>query len=440
MERTLIVQTPNFLGKEVRVKGWVNSRRDHGAIVFLDLRDASGLLQVVASSEIAEDITDEYVVEIEGQIKERPRSMVNAALSTGQVELEAKTIKVISKAEVLPFDLKEIEKVSLPVLLDFRPLSLRHEKIKAIFKVEEAVIESFRAFLKNRGFTEIQVPTIVPTATEGGSEVFKVDYYGKNAFLAQSPQFYKQIMAGVFEKVYTLAHLYRAEPSVTTRHMSEFLGMDAEMGFIESWEEIMETADAVIKNIFKTLEQKCPAQLTLLNATMPLVTDKTPRLKMREAQEIIFQRTGRDNRAEPDLSPQDEREICQWAKETGNSDIIFITHYPTKKRPFYTQEDPNDPEYTLSFDVLCRGLEIVTGGQRINDYQKLLNNVKKWGNKPENFDLYLQAFKYGMPPEGGFCLGAERIVKQILGLENLREASLFPRDMSRIDFRLSREE
>jgi len=278
----------------------------------------------------------------------------------------------------------------------------------------------------------------VPGATEGGAEVFSLNYFDKKAYLAQSPQLYKQIMVGVFERVFTLAHAYRAEPSVTTRHMTEYLGLDAEMGFITSFEEIMETVERVVRKVFADLEKNCPSELALFSATLPKIGKVIPRLKMREAQEIIFKRSGRDNRQEPDLEPEDEREICRYTEEKYGSELVFITHYPTKKRPFYTYPDPKDPDFTHSFDLLGRGLEWVTGSQRINNYQQLVENIKKWGNDPKNFDIYLQAFKYGMPPEGGFCLGAERITMQVLGLDNIREASLFPRDMERIDIRLSR--
>ena len=244
-------------------------------------------------------------------------------------------------------------------------------------------------------------------------------------------------MVGAFEKVFTITHVFRAEPSVTTRHLCEYISLDMEMGFVDSWENLLDVCEDLIKKMFSQIEKNLQKELKLFDATVPRVSSKIPRMKMREAQEIIFERTGRDNRKEIDLEPEDEKEICQFAKEKYGSELVFITHYPTKKRPFYTFPDPEDEAYTLSFDLLCRGMEIVTGGQRINDYKKLTENIKKWGNDPKNFKFYLQSFKYGMPPEGGFAMGAERITKQILGLENIREASLFPRDMIRIDQRLA---
>ena len=436
MKRTLVKETLNHPAEKVKVSGWVNTRRDHGGIVFLDLRDRSGILQIVCSPNIVKDVQEECVIEVEGNVQERPIKMVNPELETGKIELKAETVKILSQAAVLPFDLKDL-KLSLPKLLDYRPLVLRNPRIKAIFKIEEKVIESFRENLKNSGFTEFQAPTIVASATEGGAELFPVKYYQYDAYLAQSPQLYKQILVSVFERVFTITRAYRAEPSITTRHLSEYISLDAEMGFIDSWEELMDACETLILSIFSDIQKNCSEELKIFKAAIPKVSEKIPRLKMREAQEIIFQRTGRDNRKEIDLQPEDEKEICLWAREKHGSELIFVTHYPTPKRPFYTYADPQDENYTLSFDLLCRGLEIVTGSQRINKYEELIKNIKKFGLEPKPFQFYLQAFKYGMPPEGGFCMGGERLVKQILNLENIREASLFPRDMERIDQRLS---
>lgn len=437
MERILIKDTINYIGQKIKVCGWVNIRRDHGKIVFLDLRDRSGIIQtIVSDSELAKGVQEESAVEIKGEIKERPERMINPDIETGRIELNAENIKILSPAEPLPFDIRDL-KVTLPTLLDNRPLTLKNSQVKAIFKIEEEVLNSFRETLKGMDFTEFHAPTIVPANAEGGAEVFHIDYYEGDAYLAQSPQLYKQIMVGIFERVFTIAHVYRAEPSVTTRHLSEYTSLDAEMGFINSWTDLMDTCEIIIRNIFSDIQKNRQKEIKTINIVIPQLDEKIPRIKMREAQQIIFERTKRDNRKEPDLDPEDEKEICKFAKEMYGSELIFITHYPTKKRPFYTYQDPEDENYTLSFDLLCRGLEIVTGGQRVHLYEKLSENIKKWGNKPEDFSFYLQAFKYGMPPEGGFAFGLERVVKQILGLENLREASAFPRDMERIDQRLS---
>jgi len=436
MNRTVISETIKYINKKVKVQGWVSTRRDHGKIVFLDLRDRTGILQIVCAPDLVKEINQEWILEIEGVIRERPEKMVNPEIETGKIELNASTVKILAETDPLPFDLRDL-KLTLPVLLDYRPITLKNDKIRAIFKIEEGVVDSFRRTLKGLGFTEFQSPIIVPANAEGGAEVFHIDYYKYDAYLAQSPQFYKQIMAASFERAFTVTKVFRAEPSVTTRHLSEYTSLDAEMGFIESWQDLMDTCEIIIKNIFSDLQENYGKELELLKVIIPQTADKIPMIKMREAQEIIFKRTKRDNRKETDLEPEDEKEICQFAKEKYGSDLIFITHYPVKKRPFYTKEDPADRDYTLSFDLLCKGLEINTGGQRINEYKKLVDNIKKWGNKPKDFEFYLQAFKYGMPPEGGFAFGLERVVKQILGLENLRESALFPRDMERIDQKLS---
>ncbi|TSC75683.1 MAG: nondiscriminating aspartyl-tRNA synthetase [Parcubacteria group bacterium Gr01-1014_30] len=436
MQRVLNSETQQLIDQKVKVAGWVNSRRDHGKLVFLDLRDRSGILQVVCSSELAKDVKDEFVLEVEGVVQERPKAMINPALKTGEIELKAEKVSVLAKADSLPFDLKELN-LSLPTLLDWRPLTLRNPKVKAIFKVQEQVVESFRRALKEMDFTEFQPPTIVASATEGGAELFPIQYYKYKAYLAQSPQLYKQILVGVFERVFAVTKAYRAEPSVTTRHISEYISLDAEMGFINAWEELMDTCAIVVKKIFYDLQKSCQEELKMFNVDLREVGENIPRLKISQAQRIIFERTGRDNTNVPDLTPEDEREICQFAKEKHESELIFITHFPTKKRPFYTQPDPDGSDYTLSFDLLFRGVEIVTGGQRIHEYEKLLKNIKKFGFSQGAFKFYLQAFQYGMPPEGGFCMGAERMTKQILGLENVKEAGLFPRDMERIDQRLS---
>lgn len=444
MKRTLAFETLKNIGKEVLLKGWVKTRRDHGKLIFLDLRDRSGTVQIVISPQISQEaykigqeLRAEDAILLIGSIKKRPEAMINLELPTGTIEIEAQKLEILARAEELPFDLgSPTLSLNIETLLDHRSLSLRHPKIMAIFKVQETIVQSFRQTLKDLDFVEIQVPTIVASSTEGGAEVFRIKYYDYDAYLAQSPQLYKQILVTAFERVFTLAHAYRAEPSVTTRHLTEYIGLDAEMGFIENFEEIMAVVEQVFANFFKNLEEKNQGELKLYQVSLPKM-GKIPRLKLKEAQEIIFKQTGRDCRQEPDLSPEDEREICRWMRETHQQEMVFITHYPTKKRPFYTHPDPKDPEFTLSFDLLGKGIEWVTGSQRISDYKKLLENVKKWGNKPQDFETYLEAFRYGMPPEGGFCIGLERLTASILGITNLREASLFPRDMERIDQRLS---
>ena len=437
MERTLVEQAPKMVGKKIKLCGWVNTRRDHGQLVFIDLRDRTGLVQVVGGDELGE-LRSQDAIEIIGIVQKRPEKMVNKGLETGMIEVKVEKMNVLAQAEPLPFDMgKDWLELELPTSLDHRALTIRHKSIRAILEVSEVAIDTFRKSLKKIGFTEYESPIIVPATAEGGAEVFQVKYFDYKTYLGQSPQLYKQMMLGAFERVLTVTHAFRAEPSMTTRHLTEYTSLDAEMAFINSWQELMDTVEYVIKEMLGAIKKQCLAQLVMHKATVPLVSKKIPRIKLSEAQEIIYKRTKRDHRKEPDLEPIDEEEICQWAKEEKGSELIFITHYPVEKRPFYTHPDSKDSNLTLSFDMLGRGLEWVTGGQRINQYKKLIKNIKRWGNKIEDFGLYPEAFQYGMPPEGGFAIGAERVVMKTLGLKNIREAAAFPRDMERVDVRLS---
>lgn len=432
MQRVLASETLKLVDKIVTLSGWVDARRDHGKLVFIDLRDRSGLVQVVFGEE-GSKLHPEDVIQVVGEVRKRPENLINPNLETGKVEIKAQELKILAKAKTLPFDLGQEElSITLNTLLDNRSLTLRHPKVQAIFKIQEIIARSFRKTLESNSFREIFVPTIVSGATEGGAEVFKLSYYDSEAYLAQSPQLYKQIMVSVFERVFTTSHAYRAEPSYTTRHLTEYVSMDCEMGFIKSWEEIMDMCEEVIKNFLKDLQKEAKEELDLFKVDLPKMPKKIPRLKLSEAQEII-----KKDQGEPDLSPEAEKAICQWAHDKEDSDFVFITHYPASKRPFYTFHDPKNNDLTLSFDLIGKGLEWVTGGQRINDYDSLTSSIKKIGADPKNFEIYLQAFRFGMPPEGGFAIGLERVTAQLLNLSNIREASLFPRGPERIDLRLS---
>lgn len=436
MERTLVIDTLNKIDKKVKLSGWVSTIRDHGKITFIDLRDRTGIIQCVGQN--LEKVSTESVIEIVGIVSNRPEKLVNEKLETGKVELQVEKLKTISPAEELPFDIgKEDLQLELPTLLDFRSLTLRHPKIKAIFKVQEVVIDAFRRALQVKDFLEFQAPSIISSAPEGGAEIFEVKYFDHKAYLAQSPQLYKSLLVSIFERVFSVNKIFRAEPSVTTRHITEIVSLDAEFGFIEDYMEVKEMAEYTIKFILDEVSKKCSKELEMWGATIPTVSKSIPIIKLREAQKIIFERTGRDCREEKDFAPEDEREICKWSKEEHNSDLVFVSHYPTKYRPFYTYPDPDEPEFNQGFDLIGKGTEWMTGGRRIHDYKTLLEHVKEWDITPKNIELYLQAFKYGMPPLGGFAFGAERITMHILGLKNVREASLFPRDMERVDIRLS---
>ena len=438
MDRTLICETPKRVGEKVKIQGFVHVIRAHGKIAFADITDRSGILQVVGRDDLVA-LKSQYAVEIEGMINARPENMVNDKIETGKVEMFADKVTVLAKSDEMPFDMGGEElNLELPTLLDYRSLTLRHPKQKAIFKVQSVIIDAFRRALLEKDFMEFQAPSIISSAPEGGAEIFEVDYFGHKTYLAQSPQLYKSLLVSIFERVFSVNKVFRAEPSVTTRHLTEVVSLDAEFGFIENYLEVKEMAEYTIKFVLDEVSKNCAKELEMWGATIPKVSEKIPIIKLREAQEIIFKRTGRDCREEKDLSPEDEREICKWSLEEKESDLVFVSHYPTKARPFYTYPDPEDPEFNQGFDLIGRGTEWMTGGSRIHDYQTLMEHVKEWGITPKNIELYLQAYKYGMPPLGGFAFGAERITMHILGLKNVREASLFPRDMERVDFRFSR--
>lgn len=439
MERTLIIDTVKKVGEKIKIQGFVHVIRAHGKIAFADIADRSGVLQVVGGGDLT-SFKPQYAVEIEGVVNARPEKMNNDKIKTGKVELFAEKVTILSKSEEMPFDMgAETLNLELPTLLDYRTLTLRHPKIKEIFKVQAAVLEGFRSVATELGCTEISVPTISASSTEGGAEVFTVDYYDHKTYLTQSPQLYKQMLVPSLERVFVITKAYRAEPSVTTRHISELTQMDCELGFVD-FDELLDAFELVGSKTLKHVEEKCAKSLVDYEVPKLQIPASIPRLKMREAQEIIFKRTGVDHRTEKDLEPEDEKEIAKWALEEKGSDLVTITHYPTKKRAFYTAPDPKDPEFSLSFDLLFRGIEIMSGSYRINDYEELVAAIKSRGMDPENFKMYLQTFKYGMPPEGGFSFGLERITMKLLNLKNVREASLFPRDMERVDFRLPKNE
>jgi nondiscriminating aspartyl-tRNA synthetase len=439
MERTLIAETPEKIGEKIKIQGFVHVIRAHGKIAFADITDRTGILQVVGGDDLAA-LRPQYAVEIEGKINARPEKMINDKIKTGTVELSAEKVTILSKSDEMPFDMGAEElNLELPTLLDYRTLTLRHPKVKEIFNVQAIALSGFRKAAEELGCTEITVPTISVSATEGGAEVFTVDYYGHKAFMTQSPQLYKQMMIPSLERVYTIAKAYRAEPSVTTRHLSEATQMDCELGFVD-FNDLLDALELVGSETLKYVEEKCGKIFKDYGVPSLKIPAKIPRLTMREAQKIILKRTGVDHTKEKDLDPEDEKEICKWALEEKDSDLVTITHYPTKKRAFYTMPDPDDPEYSLSYDLLFKGLEILSGSQRINDYDELVVAIEDRGMDPANFKMYLQAFKYGMPPEGGFSFGLERMTMKLLNLGNVREASLFPRDMERVDFRLSQKD
>src|ERR1035437_394749 len=445
-DRTYIKDLNNFIGQEVIIAGWVDVRRDQGKMIFLDFRDMTGKVQGVIlpsyteTLEMGKTLRNEFVVKVKGKVNKRPEKNIKEGILNGELELEIIEINILAEAAPLPFDLSlSGYNLELTTELDNRALVLRQPKVQAIFKVSETIIDSFREFMKQNNFFEFQAPSITPATAEGGAEVFQVDYFGKKAYLSQSPQLYKQIVMSAFERCFSVNKVFRAEPSSTTRHLTEVVCLDAEMGFIESWTDIRDMAEETFRYILKQVAIKNAEHLKLLNVTLPVMIDKTPSLSLREVQQKIFEVYGRDVRGEKDTNPQDEREICEIVKKESGSDFVFIYGYPTRKKPFYVYPNPDEPEYNEGVDLICRGVEWLSGGRRINNYDQLNEHVKIWGMDPAKIKMFLEAFKYGVPPEGGFSFGAERITMQILGLKNIREATMFPRDMNRIDERLNEE-
>ncbi len=444
MERTLIGALREHIETSVTIQGWVDVARNQGKVAFFDFRDRSGIIQGVVFGkpevlEIAQTLKQEYVVSVTGVVHARPDKMVNPNVQNGDIELEITAIEIIAQASALPFDLDG--ELSLETLLDYRPLTLRRKRERAIFRVQHTILKAYRAFLTSEGFTEFQAPKLVGGDAEGGAEVFRVEYFNDNyAYLATSPQLYKQMMAGVFERVFAAGATFRAERSSTSRHLSEISMLDLEMAFIKDHTDVMRLVTALMRAITETVTTECAAELKLLGVENPLAPLAFPTYTLREAQALILKETGVDKTKEPDLEPEDERFLCEYAHKNLGSDFVFVTHFPTKKRPFYTHVDPENPEFTRSFDLLFRGLEMCSGSQRVHDYATLVNRIKEKGLDPDKFDFYLQAFKYGIPPHGGIGMGLERLTAKFCGLQNVKEGTLFPRDMNRIDTLLTQPE
>jgi len=427
MERLLIENLYSHMGETVKIQGWIHRIRKMGKIAFLIIRDRSGIVQCVVDTKTIDikGLKLESVVEIIGEIKER-----NA--ETKESELLTQTLKVISQVnEDLPIEInKEDLDVNIDTLLNNRVLTLRHLKTNAIFKIQAALSQGFAEFLKNEDFTQVYSPKIVAEGTEGGTGLFELKYFEKKAYLAQSPQFYKQMLVGAgYERVFEIGHVYRAEEHNTIRHLNEYVSMDLEMGFIEDERDIMQLETRLIKYIFEYVTNKCAKELALLKVQFPEIGEQIPSMKLSEAIEILKKEYGKTELTN-DLDPEGEKLICEYVKEKYNSEFIFLTHYPLSKRPMYTM--PEGTESTHSFDLLFRGLEITTGGQRIHNYEQLKKSISSKGLNLESFDGYLEVFKYGMPPHGGLAIGLERLTSQLLGLRNVREVTLFPRDRDRI--------
>ncbi|HLJ35988.1 MAG TPA: aspartate--tRNA(Asn) ligase, partial [Ktedonobacteraceae bacterium] len=427
------IEVGAHIGERIRVAGWLHSLRRMGGVTFLVVRDGWGMIQAVTESEAelgalaTGAVGVESVIAIEGLV-------VSEQQAPGGFELHNLQIEVITPViEPPPVALNKRKiTANIGTLLDHAAVTNRHPARRAIFRLAAGITTGFRGALLSRGFTEIYTPKIVASATESGANVFKLGYFERTAYLAQSPQFYKQMMVGVFERVFEIGPVFRAEPHDTTRHINEYVSLDAEFGFIEDHFTVMAMVRDVIEGMVTPLTEHYGAELALLNVRLPEVPPEIPHIFFPDAQELIFQRHGVDVRGEPDLSPQDERWLCEWALEQYGSEFLFVTGYPMRKRPFYTYPDPQRPEYSNSFDLLFRGMEIVTGGQRLHRYEDYLAALEKANLPLEPFKEYIEAFRYGMPPEGGFAIGLERVLMQLTGIANVKLTTLFPRDINRL--------
>jgi nondiscriminating aspartyl-tRNA synthetase len=416
---------------EIEAKGWVHRIRDMGGVNFVILRDRSGTVQLVLNEK--PDLTLESVVKVKGlpSINEK---------APGGAELRVSSLECISRAQPdLPFQVNgDISKTGLEAILDNRTLSLRSPKIRSIFKVQATIIEAFSAYLRGQDFTEIKTSKLVAGSTEGGTNLFEVEYFDQKVCLAQSPQAYKQTMvAAGLERVFEVAPAYRAEKHDTPRHLNEYVSLDVEMGFIESELDLIELEKNLLTHVFEQVKEKNGADLAAWNAAVPdpASVAASPIVPYEEALQIANDEAARAaGKNKParlfDINPEAERLICDWSQRERGSDLVFVNEFPRRYRPFYTY--PKDSTGTMSFDALFRGLEITTGGRRQHDYQAQLDVLPKFGLKAENMEGYLAIFKYGCPPHGGFAIGCERLTQKILGLANVKEASLFPRDRKRV--------
>ena len=429
MERTLAVDLVGEVGRRVRLAGWLHHQRQLAQVAFVLLRDRSGIAQVVLVDErqrrAVAGLLAETVIEIDGMAVANPQAPAG-------VEVVDPTIEVVAEpVSAPPFELRRPAlSAQLPTLLDHAAVSLRHPARRAIARLAAVSTWGFRRVLDGLGFTEIFTPKVVAAATESGANVFPIDWFGRRAYLAQSPQFYKQAMVGVFERVYEVAPVFRAEPHDTVRHLAEYVSLDAEMGFIRDHHDVMAVLREVIAGMVDDLRENASFALDLLGLALPVVPSDIPVIDFGQAQRMIEADTGRATVGEPDLSPADERWLGDWAARQHLSEFLFVTGYPMAKRPFYTHPRPDDTTVSNSFDLLFRGLELVTGGQRLHRYEDYVDALDGSDLKP--FEGYLEAFRHGMPPHGGFAIGLERWVARLTGAANIREVTLFPRDLHRL--------
>ena len=434
MKRVLASDLLSFVDQTVMVSGWMNSFRSLGKLGFLILRDRSGFAQIViedkALSKHLSELFPGSVLCVVGKVAQSEEAGLGVEIRDPKISVEVP----IHEPPPIEYYKPELQ-CDLDVILDHRSIALRNRKIQAVFNIQAEIAHAYRLYMHDVvGAKEYFSPSVIGASSEGGAEFFNVDYFGYTATLAQSSQLYKQIMVGVNERVFALMPFFRAEPSHTARHLSEGKQFEFEMGFFERWEEIMDVQEECIKAIVNHLHTHCQKELMTLETDLIFCPKNVPipRVSFQEAQEIYFKRTGVDERTEPDLSPAAERELCKYAREKYGIDLIFITYWKLEKRPFYSQPNEENPELTNTFDLLCAGTEITSGGQRRHHYDSMVEGIKLKNMSPENFSDYLTIFKFGMPPHGGFGMGLERLTMTLLGLKNIREVSLFPSDPKRI--------
>ena len=419
-------------GQKVKVNGAVHAIRNMGTVAFVILRKREGLLQGVYEEGTAKfdlkDIKEAATIEVEGVLEENEKA-------PGGIEIRMENLKILSQPqdEMMPLAISKWKlNTSLEAKLNYRSISLRNIRERAKFRIQEGLTRAFRDFLYSQGFTEIHTPKIGAKGAEGGANIFKLEYFHRPAVLAQSPQFYKQMMVGVFDRVFETAPVFRAEKHNTKRNLNEYTSLDFEMGYIDGFEDIMAMETGYLQYAMELLKKDYAQELKILGITLPEV-EKIPAVEFSDIKEKVSEKYGHKMRNPFDLEPEEEQLISQYAKEEWGSDFVFVTHYPSKKRPFYAMDDPKDPRYTLSFDLLFRGMEITTGGQRIHDYEMLVEKIKARGMSQEGMEQYLDTFKHGMPPHGGIGIGLERLTMKLIGEDNVRETTLFPRDLSRLE-------
>ena len=419
------------IGTEVKVNGAIHTIRDMGTIAFIILRKREGLVQCVYEENISKfdlkDVKEADTVEVTGVLTE-------SAKAPNGIEIRLGELKILSEpAEPMPHPIAKWKlNTTLEAKLNYRPISLRNIRERAKFRIQEGIVRGFRDFLYKEGFTEIHTPKIGAKSAEGGANLFRLEYFHRPAILQQSPQFYKQMMVGVFDRVFETAPVFRAEKHNTKRHLNEYTSLDFEMGYIDGFEDIMAMETGFLQYTMELLKKEYARELQILNIEVPK-TDNIPAVRFDEIKRLVSEKYDRKIKNPFDLEPEEETLISRYAKEEWDADFVFVTHYPSKKRPFYAMDDPEDPTYTLSFDLLFRGMEITTGGQRIHDYHELLAKMEKRGMTDEGMEQYLSAFKHGMPPHGGLGIGMERLTMKMMNEDNVRETTLFPRDLSRLE-------